>query len=226
MGRSSFDLVIFDCDGVLVDSEPLVNRAFVEVLAGEGVRVDRQACLERFTGASLASRVAAIRMEHGWRPSERFERDFEARLEELVAGDLQAVSGVSEVIADLQLRRCVASNGTLTEMTARLARIGLLESFAPHLFSATERARPKPFPDVYLHAAATMGVSPECCAVVEDSTPGARAGIAAGMTVFGYAQTSDRGAELSRLGAHVFTSMEQLPALLAEGRRDTALRRT
>lgn len=213
MGRSLFDLVIFDCDGVLVDSEPLVNRAFVEVVARDGVELDERSCLERFTGVSLGARVATVREEHGWRTSPWFERRFEARLAELVRQELRAVPGAADAVAEIRAPRCVASNGTLFEMTARLGRAGLLDRFAPHLFSAAERAHSKPFPDVYLHAASTMGVAPELCAVVEDSAPGVQAGVAAGMTVFGYAP-DNRGDELSLLGARVFQSMAELPALL------------
>jgi phosphoglycolate phosphatase len=210
---SAFELVIFDCDGVLVDSEPLVNRAFVETLAVEGVALDLPEYPARFTGASLAARIAAVREEHGWQPSAQFERDFELRLMDLVRRDLRAVPGVGEVVACLELERCVASNASLVEMTTRLAQTGLLSLFAPHLFSATDCPRPKPFPDVYLHAASTMGATPQSCAVVEDSVPGIEAGLAAGMTVFAYCPGGD-GAALARLGAHAFTSMAELPELL------------
>lgn len=213
MRTCRFDLVIFDCDGVLVDSEPLVNRAFVDVLHDDGVRLDLETCLARFTGASLASRVAAVRADHGWRPSDTFDRDFQARLTGLLDRELRPVSGVRDAVAGLVVRRCVASNGTLAEMRGRLAKVELLDLFTPHLFSATDRPRPKPSPDVYLHAASTMGVEPDFCAVVEDSVPGVQAGMAAGMTVFGYAPRGST--ELAQLGAHVFTSMAELPALLA-----------
>lgn len=216
MKPRGFELVIFDCDGVLVDSEPLVNRAFVDVLLRDGVRLHLEDCLARFTGVSLGSRVAAVRAEHGWSPSASFDRDFEARLLELVHRDLQPIPGVRDVVAGLKVRRCVASNGTRAEMTVRLARVELLDLFMPHIFSAMERAYPKPAPDVYLHAAATMGAAPASCAVVEDSIPGVRAGIAAGMTVFACAP-SGRSRELSALGAHVFTRMAELPALLGRG---------
>jgi HAD superfamily hydrolase (TIGR01509 family) len=215
MGTSGFELVVFDCDGVLVDSEPLVNRVFVEIVARDGVRLPEEECLARFTGASLASRVAAVRTEHGWCPAGSFERDFEVRLAEL-GRDLRAVPGVYDAVAGLGVRRCVASNGTRAEMTARLAQTGLLNLFEPHLFSATERAHPKPFPDVYLHAASTMGVAPERCAVVEDSVPGVQAGVGAGMAVFGYAPNGG-GITLAQLGAQVFTNMAELPGLLAQG---------
>jgi HAD superfamily hydrolase (TIGR01509 family) len=214
MRACRFELVIFDCDGVLVDSEPLVNRAFVDVLLRDGVRLHLEDCLARFTGVSLASRVAAVGADHGWRPSESFDRDFETRLAELLRRDLRPVPGVRDVVAGLKVRRCVASNGTRAEMTARLAQVELLDLFMPHLFSAMDRAHPKPSPEVYLHAASTMGVAPASCAVVEDSIPGTQAGIAAGMHVFGYVP-SGRSKELFELGANVFTSMAELPALLA-----------
>ena len=214
MSACRFELVIFDCDGVLVDSEPLVNRAFVDVLLNDGVGLHLEDSLARFTGASLASRVAAVRADHGWCPSDSFHRDFEARLGELLHRDLRPVSGVRDVVSGLKVPRCVASNGTRLEMTGRLAQVELLDLFAPHLFSAADRGQPKPSPDVYLHAASIMGVAPASCAVVEDSIPGAQAGIAAGMQVFGYVPSGSSN-QLSRLGASVFTSMVQLPALLA-----------
>jgi HAD superfamily hydrolase (TIGR01509 family) len=213
MNTCRFELVIFDCDGVLVDSEPLVNRAFVDVLARDGVRLDLAACLARFTGASLATRVAAVRADHDWLPSESFQGELEVRLAELLHRDLRPVPGVGEVVSSLNARRCVASNGTLVEMTDRLAHVELLELFAPHLFSAADRGKSKPSPDVYLHAASTMGVAPRSCAVVEDSIPGAQAGIAAGMQVFGYAPGGSSG-QLSQLGVNVFTRMTDLPGLL------------
>ncbi len=215
MTAATLELVIFDCDGVLVDSEPIVNRAFVEVLRRDGVNLDPEQSLERFTGASLASRVATVRAEFGWQPLASFNRDFHARLDELVERELCPVPGVQQVLERIETRRCVASNGSLAEMRARLGKVGLVESFS-HLFTATERERSKPFPDVYLHAAEVMGVPPVSCAVVEDSVPGVQAGIAAGMTVFAYSPRSD-GDDLALLGAHVFASMDQLPGLLRAG---------
>jgi HAD superfamily hydrolase (TIGR01509 family) len=214
MSACRFELVIFDCDGVLVDSEPLVNRAFVDVLLNDGVKLHLEDSLARFTGASLASRVAAVGADHDWSPSESFHRDFDTRLGELLHRELRPVSGVRDVVSGLKIRCCVASNGTRVEMTDRLTQVELLDLFAPHLFSAADRGRPKPSPDVYLHAASIMGVAPACCAVVEDSIPGAQAGVAAGMQVFGYVPAGSPD-QLSRLGASVFTNMLQLPALLA-----------
>lgn len=209
----AFDLVIFDCDGVLVNSEPLVNRAFLECVARDGLWLDSNACLARFTGATMAARISAIEGEHHWKAPDSFVGDFHRRLSALVQRELEPVSGVPELLARIHTPICVASNGTVAEMRERLSRVALLERFAPHLFSATDRPRPKPFPDVYLHAAKQMGVSPRHCAVVEDSGPGVEAAKAAGMTVFGYA-TGERAADLERLGATTFSDMANLDALI------------
>ena len=134
-----------------------------------------------------------------------------------VALDVEArpVEGISELLRSLPVPYCVASNGEPTHMRRGLTAAGLMPLVEGRLFSAAEVAHPKPAPDVYLHAARAMGVAPGACAVVEDTPTGTRAGLAAGMRVFGYVgHPLNQRAELERLGAVIFTRMAQLPALL------------
>jgi HAD superfamily hydrolase (TIGR01509 family) len=206
-------LVIFDLDGVLVDSEPVVNRLFVELVGRDGIALDVDATLARFSGAALASRVEQIIADHGWEPPPEFLESFLRRLTTEIDGQLKPVAGVEAVLAGLRIPWCVASNGTRDEVEQRLRAAGLSPRFSPRVFSAVECPRPKPHPDVFLHAASAMGFPAASCSVVEDSLPGVQAAVAAGMRVFAYAGLR-RADELARLGARVFTDMAELPLLL------------
>jgi phosphoglycolate phosphatase len=208
-----FDLIIFDCDGVLVDSEPLVNTLFVDLVREDGVNLDVHESLRQFSGASLASRIQRVREQSGWVPRPTFAEVFEERLTHTVQRDLRPVPGIESALREIRGPRCVASNGTRPEIELRLQVTQLLAHFAPHLFSAADCARSKPHPDVFLHAASSMGVLPSRCAIVEDSVPGVQAATAAGMTVFAYA-AHRAPSELAQLGAHVFSDMAYLPGLL------------
>jgi phosphoglycolate phosphatase len=211
----SFDLIIFDCDGVLIDSEPIVNRVFVEMLGELGYLLDYEATLREFSGAARGTRLKMYQEWFGWTPQADFVQDFERRLVDAMGRHLLPVPGTREVLEQLLIPRCVASNGTHDDMHSRLGLTGLLEAFEPYLFSASDVGQPKPAPDLFLHAARSMGVAPERCAVVEDSVTGVQAGVAAGMAVFGFARHTP--ARLLRdSGARVFESMVGLPKLLEE----------
>lgn len=215
------DLVIFDCDGVLVDSEPIANRVFAEALAELGLHIGLDEMYADFVGRSMAHCMRLVEMRLG-RPA---PADFVTRLQERTfaafeAEGLQATDGIREALDAIALPMCVASSGELEKMRFTLGLTGLLPRFEGRLFSVTQVEYGKPAPDIYLFAAERMGVSPERCVVVEDSPTGARAGLAAGMTVFGYsAHTSAES--LVRLGVHrTFAEMRELPDLLkraAEG---------
>lgn len=212
---AAFELVIFDCDGVLVDSEPLVNRVVVEMLAELGYALDEAQSLREFSGCSLSARFLVLGARLGWSPAPGFEAAFHERLGDLVRRELRAVEGVREALAEIAQPICVASNGSLDEIRARLGATGLLARFEGALFSAIDAGRAKPAPDVFLHAARSTGVEPARCAVVEDSVPGVLAANRAGMLVFGYAGLTD-AASLSAAGARTFDRMSELPALLHE----------
>jgi phosphoglycolate phosphatase len=204
-----FNLVIFDCDGVLVDSEPIVNRIFVAMLREFGLVLDEAATLKEFSGGSMPSRIDRIERRLNWTAPKNFIEEFESRLAVACETELRPVPGVREVIESLTVPRCVASNGNLHEMRHRLGLTDLLKYFEPNLFSAADVPRPKPAPDVFLHAARGMNIEPSRCAVIEDSVPGTTAALAAGMKVFAYAGRTDPES-LRYTGATVFTSMHNL----------------
>lgn len=209
-----YDLVIFDCDGVLVDSEPIVIGVFVEMLGELGIALDRTQALRELSGTTMGAKLEMMRARLGWTAPPGFPGEFTRRIAEGMERALKPVPGIQQALAAIPCLRCVASNGTLEEVRQRLHLAGLLPGFEPHLYSAQDMARPKPAPDVYLHAAAAMGVVPGRCAVVEDSVTGVEAGVRAGMAVFGYARHADP-VLLREAGATVFASMAELPALLA-----------
>jgi phosphoglycolate phosphatase len=141
-----FDLIIFDCDGVLIDSEPIVNRVFVEMLGELGYRLDYEATLREFSGAAMRTRLEASQQRFGWSSCVGFVSDFEERLLHAIRRHLQPVPGVREVLDQVRRPCCVASNGTRDDMRFRLGLAALLEDFELYLFNASEVARPKPAP--------------------------------------------------------------------------------
>lgn len=209
-------LVIFDCDGVLVDSETIANRALIAALAAEGWTLDEAESRRLFVGLSLASVVARIETELG----RALPGDWLARLQagtyERFRAELRAVPGAAAAVRAVQaagIATCVASSGTPDKLALTLGLTGLAPLFGPQVFSASAVARGKPFPDLFHHAAARMGVAPEHCLVVEDSVPGVTAALAAGMAVLGFARETP-AATLAQAGARIFHEMGALPALL------------
>ena len=198
-----------------MDSEPISTRVFGDLLRELGLALTPADILEQFVGRSMAvcrDRVAALL---GRAVPESFEAQFQARLFEAFRGTLMPVPGIESVLDELRLPYCVASNGSLEKMRTTLGLTGLLPRFEGRLFSGAQVARGKPFPDLFLHAAANRGVPAARCAVVEDTPTGVAAAIAARMTVFGFcAHTPQRS--LTAAGAHrTFSRMMELPALLA-----------
>ena len=198
---------------MLVDSEPLVNRVYVELMRELGHDMDEVASLREFSGASMATRLAALRSRFAWSPTDAFEEAFHARLATVIARELKPVAGIERVLRHLRVPFCAASNGSTADMRERLGAAGLLPYFANALFSAPELGRPKPSHDVFARAAQAHGVVPERCAVIEDSLTGVQAGVAAGMTVFGYAAHAD-AETLREAGATTFARMDDLVDLL------------
>ena len=197
-----WDLVIFDCDGVLIDSELLSVRADRECLAECGIELTEAELLERYTGISWAGMVADLVTRHGPLPADLDER-YRRRYWPLLESELQAIPSIVEVLDSLICKICVASSGRPERLKHALSLMGLYDRFHPHIFSAVEVARGKPAPDLFLHAAARMGTAPERCVVVEDSVPGVIAGVAAGMSVIGFVGASHcRPDEAARLAAH------------------------
>jgi len=213
----SAGLLIFDCDGVLVDSEPIANRVLGQMLAGQGLHLAPAAMDELFLGRSMAACLAQAAALLGRPLPENFEAEHDRRLFAALRAELQAMPGVIRLLDGLATPYCVASNGSPAKLRLSLRQAGLLPRFAGRLFSAAEVARSKPAPDLFLHAARCMGVAPAACVVVEDSPAGVAAGVAAGMTVFGFAACTP-AARLREAGAQrVFATMDELPGLLKAG---------
>ena len=214
MGKTEFKLVIFDCDGVLVDSEPIINRIFAETLTEAGFPITYGEVTQKFIGKSLKTCLEIIEESYNKPLPENFMELCKEREIAPLQQELQPVSGIIEVLEQLTLPKCVASNSSHRHIQFVLKLTGLLHKFDGKIYSCYDVPRPKPFPDVYLHAAEQMNINPEDCVVIEDSIPGVQAGYAAGMTVFGYAQHSDPTA-LTDAGAKiVFNDMRQLLQLL------------
>jgi HAD superfamily hydrolase (TIGR01509 family) len=210
----NYELVIFDCDGVLVDSEVITNRIFAQMLGEIGVSMTLDEVFDRFVGRSMPYCWEIIAGLLGHEVPQEFIDDYRTRTAAALQSQLQMVPGVDAVIAGLSCSYCVASSGTHEKMQLTLGLTGLLQRFTGKIYSVTEVARSKPFPDVYLYAARQMGFAPSVCAVIEDSPTGVRAGVAAGMSVFGYCALTPEQ-RLREAGARqVFKHMRELPALL------------
>jgi HAD superfamily hydrolase (TIGR01509 family) len=207
------ELVIFDCDGVLVDSELLSNRVLAQALAEIGLPLSVEETIATFMGHSMATCVAIIEERTGQPVPAHFVADFRDRSFDVFRRELRPVRGIESALDAIDLPHCVASSGPPEKIQLTLSITGLLPRFAGRIFSAVEVARGKPHPDLFLHAAERLGATPSACVVVEDSVRGVEAAVAAGMHVFGYADLTD-AAVLAGAGAHVFRSMDELPALL------------
>ena len=211
-----YSLIIFDCDGVLVDSEPLAAAVMMRHLEPLGLAMTAPEIEAAFVGRSMPDVVATIArlsdrpVPEGW--LEDLQRDTFKAFDEA----LTPVPGIAELLfrlAEAGLPFCVASSGSPEKIRHSLGLTGLLPFFDGHIFSALDVPRGKPAPDLFLKAAAEMGAAPETCAVIEDSLPGVQAAKAAGMTAFGFAPQGN-GQSLAAAGAQVFHTMNRLWSLL------------
>lgn len=211
----NLELVIFDCDGVLVDSEPILNRVFVEILTEAGFDITHEEADQKFVGKSFATCLEIIEKSYGRPlPNQWFDICRERGISALQQ-ELQSISGVAATLGEIKLPKCVASNSSPRHIHMVLELTSLKHHFEGNLYSCHDVNRPKPFPDVYLHAASQMGKTPEQCVVIEDSVTGVKAGFAAGMKVLAYSPLSLEREDLIAAGAHlVFADMLQLPSLL------------
>jgi HAD superfamily hydrolase (TIGR01509 family) len=209
-----FDLVIFDCDGVVVDSERLVFAVFGSFIRSLGVHLTDAETREQFLGRTLTECMAIVeRLSGKPAPPGALDR-YTAERDRVLGERVQAVEGIREVLETLTIPYCIASSGGYDKMRITLGATKLMPLFEARLFSATEVARGKPAPDIFLFAAERMGASPARTAVIEDSVNGVLAGCAAGMTVFGYVDLTP-ASKLVEAGAdRTFTEMRELPGLL------------
>jgi len=215
--------VIFDCDGVLVDSEILAHEVEIEVLQAIGLHYDRHDFTQRFMGMSDEAFCAALEEDGKARLGRSIIAEIRGpmndRLQKAVAERLVEVSGAARAVKAVSRAKAVASSSTLDRLRIKLGRTGLWQSFAPHIYSAEHVTHAKPAPDLFLHAASELGVAPAECLVIEDSVNGVLAGRAAGMRVWGFGggghMTERITARLSEVGAEriVATWAEAEPLL-------------
>jgi HAD superfamily hydrolase (TIGR01509 family) len=214
------ELIIFDCDGVLVDSEPIINRAHAQVLTACGYSITEESLVERFCGMSDPEMLDII--EHEW--GRALPTSYAARVGEMIESGfrqlLAPIDGVAQLLDALRLPRCVASSSLPEQIRRKLELTGLLTCFSENLFSATMVARGKPAPDLFLYAAEQLRAAPSRCLVIEDSPAGIDAAIAAGMTAIGFSGGSHCGpthaARLQASGAKLVTAnMRELSDALA-----------
>jgi HAD superfamily hydrolase (TIGR01509 family) len=214
-----FDLVIFDCDGVLVDSEVVSCRAHAKILTRHGYPISVEQVFDRFLGRSTRQARLEIEAELGRSLPDDFHSQLQDELFQSFAATLEAIPHIDQTLAAIAQPVCVASSGSQERMRVSLGRTGLYDKFAAHIFSAAQVEHGKPAPDLFLFAAAQMATSPERCLVIEDSVAGITGALAAGMTVFGFHGGSHcrpgYGDTLRAAGAVVtFDDMRQLPGLI------------
>ncbi|MCE9647733.1 MAG: HAD family hydrolase [Chloroflexi bacterium] len=214
MNNRSFDLVIFDCDGVLVNSEPLANQVYVQMLGDYGYQVNTEEYLREFSGVAITQRLAVTSQRLNWSPPENFHAVFNQRLATLTQRELQPVPGIHALIDSLTAPICVASNGSRSEIMLRLKIANLTDKFGDAIFSGLDVPHPKPAPDVFLAAARSFNIPPSRCIVVEDSLPGVTAAVRAGMKVYGHAALTPAWS-LQETGAIPFVNMFELKKILS-----------
>jgi HAD superfamily hydrolase (TIGR01509 family) len=203
-----FELVIFDNDGVLVDSEPIANQVLADLLTGYGRPTTFEDSVNTYLGGTLQHVREIVEPGLGRPLPADFEDSYHERLFARIRTELTAVPGVREALDELELPVCVASSGAHPRIEMTLKTVGLYDRFAGHIFSADDVARGKPFPDLFLYAAEQRGTAPDRCLVIEDSPYGVTAGKAAGMTVIGYAGVTP--AERLAAADLIITSMAEL----------------
>jgi HAD superfamily hydrolase (TIGR01509 family) len=224
VGGKVLDLVIFDCDGVLIDSEPISLSCTIRAWSQIGVAIDPDAARQLFLGISGRSMVEDGRRRWGVEPPANFLTDLRADVLDRFRTELRPVADVAEVVAALPYRSCVASSSDLVRLRCSLEITGLIDLFDGRIYSSEQVPRGKPFPDLFLFAAEQTGARPEHCLVIEDSPAGVLAARDAGMVVVGFTGGTHRrhdadGADLLDAGARlVFDRFADLPKILDEVR--------
>ena len=214
MPAGSVDLVIFDCDGVLIDSERLAVKVDALALRELGWDLTEAEVIARFVGRSDREARTAIEAHLGRKLPDGWKERVDQRYREVFAADLVPVEGVLEALDRISLPTCVASSATHEHLRYTLSLTGLYERFAGRIFSADDVAAGKPAPDLFLHAAEQLAATPARCVVVEDSRPGVEGARAAGMRVLAFAGGISPVEALAGPDTTVFDDMRELPTLL------------
>jgi HAD superfamily hydrolase (TIGR01509 family) len=216
---SPVELIIFDCDGVLIDSEWIACSVDAELLTANGYPISTEEVVRRFAGVSGDEMLAQIESELGYRLSPDLDQQIAERVVQRYRDELKPIAGAADTLALLQLPVCVASSSKPAKLTLGLTQAGLFERFHPHIFSTSLVRYGKPAPDIFLFAAAKMGKRPSGCVVVEDSIAGVKAARAAGMYAVGFSGGTHcppgHAAHLLDAGAQiVIDRLDELPARL------------
>ena len=215
-----FDLVIFDCDGVFIDSELIAAQEHTQALNRAGFPISQADVMERFTGVASAEMYAELEAEFGRQIPKGHHDEVKRNVLKAYESDLKPIPGIHESLSTLSTPMCVASSSIPAKLKPGLIVTELHKFFAPNIFSAVQVARGKPAPDLFLHAAEQMGANPAKCLVIEDSPAGVRAGVAAGMTTLGFTGGGhcppDLAQRLLDIGAaSTFSDMTRFPEIFA-----------
>jgi len=207
------DLVIFDCDGVLVDSEPISNRVLADLLTEIGLPTTLEQSLRLFLGKSWKDNFLIIQERLGRTPPQELYEIYTNRMYQAFEAELKPVSGIESALDQISLKTCVASSGPHMKIRKTLGVTGLLPRFENHIFSADDVENGKPAPDLFLYACEKMGSKSSSSVVVEDALPGVKSAVSAGMTVLAYTPSGDVN-DLKKHGVATFEDMLQLPNIL------------
>jgi len=208
-----YNCIIFDCDGVLVDSEAISAKIFQEMASELGCELDFEIVLEQITGTSIKENLKFIGENIGRELPADFETEFRKRSYNAFKTDIKPIKGIHDILKKIKVPVGVASSGPVEKIKLNLTTTKLIHFFGDNIFSSFEIQSWKPEPEIYLHAAKMMGFKPGECAVIEDSLPGIQAAKAGGFDVFGYATDRNKDA-FEELGAKVFFEMDELSRLL------------
>lgn len=208
-----YKCIIFDSDGILVDSETLSARVFQEMALELGLHLDFDTAVEQFAGISMKENLQFLRENIRGSLPQEFEKEFRQRTYEVFKTDLKAVEGVHDIILKLKVPFCVASSGPVEKIRLNLGLVNLLEYFEGRIFSSYDIGSWKPEPQIFLHAAKEMGFAPAECVVIEDSASGIRGAHSGGFMVYALASEKKRS-HFEQLGAITFKDMKQLEKFL------------
>jgi HAD superfamily hydrolase (TIGR01509 family) len=215
-----FKAVLFDCDGVLVDSEPITNGLLRDMLEEQGWVLTPEECFTQFVGKAVIDEKNNIELNTGKPLTDAWMQAFRARRNEALDNQLLAIPNIHQTIHSIHVacegRIACASGADRFKVELQLNKVGLMSYFEGRVFSGHEMPRSKPAPDVYIAAAAALDIHPQYCAVIEDTVTGIMAGVAAGCTVYAYAPRGDIRPLIEAGAHHSFADMVHLPALLAQ----------
>ncbi len=209
----SYDAIIFDCDGVIVDTETISNTLYTSMLGKLGLKVDERVLLEQFTGFSNEETLENAAKLLGRPLPEDFDTEYRQRFQEIITTQLEPIEGVRQLLKKIPCPIAMATNARRKEMDLKLNKIELSDTFSTR-FCIEDVKNGKPAPDLYLKAAKALGVDPKNCIVIEDSATGISAGCAAGMTVFAYNEVISAETQIAAGATESFSSMAALEKLL------------